>query len=236
MKIREVNEDGIFFDNGNSITYVFLPDCNEINYAAFEELECAAYDEDFDEELTFENGLDFGFRFGNEGKMYFIPCYSEQDGYYSFEVDIYYNEALAITSKGEHSTMRTYIEHNDGITFKNDADRKAFLEYKSSYMVNGSYVNIRDANDSHWIKYLGGGYYQLIHISGVHEKYPQIYETIMRTDEDFINRKTLEELYGELSNGYLEAMAVLRYYGNELRNDSILREELKEELERYGIK
>ena len=34
----------------------------------------------------------FGFRFGNNPQnMVFVPCYSEQSGYYSSDVDIYYN-------------------------------------------------------------------------------------------------------------------------------------------------
>ena len=29
--------------------------------------------------------------FGNENAMFFIPCYSDQNGYYTAEIDIYYD-------------------------------------------------------------------------------------------------------------------------------------------------
>lgn len=32
-----------------------------------------------------------GFRFGDNRMMHFVPCYSDQNGYYSDEIDIYYN-------------------------------------------------------------------------------------------------------------------------------------------------
>lgn len=34
-----------------------------------------------EEPIYFEEVLHAGFRFGNHGKMYFVPCYSEQNGY-----------------------------------------------------------------------------------------------------------------------------------------------------------
>lgn len=49
---------------------------------------CAAGD---DEELLFEAVDEAGFRFGNEGNMFFVPCYSEQNGYYSTDLQIFYN-------------------------------------------------------------------------------------------------------------------------------------------------
>ena len=91
MKIKEVTDLHIEFDNGNEITFAHLRDCCETNYADFEQIETFAYGLDFDEDLMFEEVSDYGFRFGNLGKMFFIPCYSEQNGYYSSDVDIYYN-------------------------------------------------------------------------------------------------------------------------------------------------
>ena len=40
----------------------------------------------------------YGFRFGNKGKMVSVPCYSEQNGYYDGTVDIYYDDKLVIDS------------------------------------------------------------------------------------------------------------------------------------------
>lgn len=98
MKIKEVTDEHILFDNGNTITYHHCPDCCEVNYADFSILteNNVNYGFDFNEELTFEFIDEMGFRFGSKdpyGAMHwiFIPCYSYQNGYYSDDVDILYN-------------------------------------------------------------------------------------------------------------------------------------------------
>jgi hypothetical protein len=96
MKIINVNDLAIVFDNGNIITYNHTADCCENNYADFEQIEDFAYETEFEEELIFEGVPESGFRFGNKGKMFFIPCYSEQNGFYSSDVDIYYNDELVL--------------------------------------------------------------------------------------------------------------------------------------------
>ena len=92
MKIKEVNDEKILFDNGNTITFDHEQDWCEYNYAQFDALEELAFEVEFDEDLTFEAVDGSGFRFGNlPQKMFFIPCYSSQDGYYTDYIDIYYN-------------------------------------------------------------------------------------------------------------------------------------------------
>ena len=45
----------------------------------------------YENELIFEAVEGAGFRFGNRGgNLTFIPCYSEQNGYYTTEIDIFY--------------------------------------------------------------------------------------------------------------------------------------------------
>lgn len=93
MKIIEVKDDYIGFDNGSKITFDHSQDCCEYNYADFKQIEKQALDTTFDEELIFEEVEGSGFRFGSKGThMFFIPCYSDQNGYYSSDVDIYFNE------------------------------------------------------------------------------------------------------------------------------------------------
>jgi len=93
MKIIEVNEDYIRFDNGSEITFDHSQDCCEHNYADFKQIEKQALDTTFDEELIFEKVEGSGFRFGSKGThMFFIPCYSDQNGYHSSDIDIYFNE------------------------------------------------------------------------------------------------------------------------------------------------
>ncbi len=97
MKIEEVNSKYILFDNGSRITFDHDQDCCELNYADFEQIEEQAKSCEFDEKLIFEAVENSGFRFGSAGTpMFFIPCYSEQNGYYSGDIDIYFNGVQAI--------------------------------------------------------------------------------------------------------------------------------------------
>lgn len=92
MTIKQITEDAIIFSNGNQITYHHDPDCCEWNYADFSHLDDEALTYDFDEHLIFEAVQDAGFRFGDARRMFFVPCYSEQNGYYSCDIEIYYND------------------------------------------------------------------------------------------------------------------------------------------------
>ena len=93
MKIKTVDEERILFDNGMEITFDHEQDCCECNYADFESLDTIVRETEFDENLAFEVIEDAGFRFGNlPQKMFFVPCYSEQNGYYSTDIDIYFNQ------------------------------------------------------------------------------------------------------------------------------------------------
>ena len=96
MKILKVTEDAIEFDNGKEITFEHDQECCEINYADFEQLDSLARDVDFSEPLVFEE-CDYGFRFGNPPiNMFFVPCYSIQNGYYSSLLDIWYDDKEVI--------------------------------------------------------------------------------------------------------------------------------------------
>ena len=89
MKIKEVNTNYILFDNGSRITFDHEQDCCETNYADFEQLEDLALEYEFENDLIFEVVPENGFRFGSKGTpMFFIPCYSDQNGYYSSGVMI----------------------------------------------------------------------------------------------------------------------------------------------------
>lgn len=96
MRILNVTEDFIEFDNGKVISFEHDQDCCEINYADFEQLDSLAREVDFSEPLVFES-CDYGFIFGNQPiNMFFVPCYSEQNGYYSNELDIWYDDKEVI--------------------------------------------------------------------------------------------------------------------------------------------
>lgn len=92
MKIKEVNTNYILFDNGSRITFDHEQDCCETNYADFEQLEDLALEYEFENDLIFEVVPENGFRFGSKGTpMFFVPCYSDQNGYYSSDIDIFYD-------------------------------------------------------------------------------------------------------------------------------------------------
>lgn len=101
-RITSVSDFFIRFENGSIMTFDHDSACCEWNYADFEAIDSEALSYDFDlERLTFE-ACDGGFRFGDHPEhMFFVPCYSEQNGYYSADVDIYLNGNIVLTAEGE---------------------------------------------------------------------------------------------------------------------------------------
>ena len=97
MKIEEISDKHILFDNGNEITFEHEQECFENNYASFLDIDDISKEIDFDENLIFETVV-WGFRFGNPRYMVYVPCYSSQNEYYSNEIDIYYNDKHVIKS------------------------------------------------------------------------------------------------------------------------------------------
>ena len=94
MRITKVSSDGILFDTGDNITCDHEQNCCEHNDADFMQLDDIARNTEFKKPLTFEFVDGSGFRFGNKNKMFFVPCYSEQNGYYSSAIDILFNDRI----------------------------------------------------------------------------------------------------------------------------------------------
>lgn len=101
MKITSITNNWIEFDNGKKITFDHDQDCCEDNYADFNQLDTIGRSFDFQEPLYFEAVQDSGFRFGNKDAMFFIPCYSYQNGYYTTQIDIYYNNVMVLSFNAE---------------------------------------------------------------------------------------------------------------------------------------
>lgn len=103
MKIISANADCLKFDNGSCIYTEHEPDCCEENYADFKQViennsDIEGYN--FSNDLIFE-GCDYGFRFGDRPEMmFFVPCYSIQNGFYSQNIDVYYNEQKVLSAYG----------------------------------------------------------------------------------------------------------------------------------------
>lgn len=100
MKIVEVTDEHIKFDNDNKITFQHERDCCEWNYADFSVINpnVINFDADFPEELEFKFVNGAGFLFGCEDIGWiFVPCYSDQNGYYSTEIEIWYNNKCVLS-------------------------------------------------------------------------------------------------------------------------------------------
>ena len=100
MKIEYVDYDFLRFDNGETIETSYSQQCCETNWGDFKSLDDIAMDYNFKPPLQFRHE-DYGFSFGDKRRMFFVPCYSAQNGYYSNEVDVYYNNKLVLTAEGE---------------------------------------------------------------------------------------------------------------------------------------
>lgn len=91
-KIKEITEYLILFEDGTTITYDHEQSCCEHNWADFEQLDDIARNCMFDTDaLIFEAVDGAGFRFGNTNNLFFVPCYSDQNGYYTDYINIYLN-------------------------------------------------------------------------------------------------------------------------------------------------
>ena len=119
MKIKEVNTNYILFDNGSRITFDHEQDCCETNYADFEQLEDLALEYEFENDLIFEVVPENGFRFGSKGTpMFFIPCYSDQNGYYSSDIDIFYDGRHVFNVDCEEGFIKTMNEEYLEVNFE----------------------------------------------------------------------------------------------------------------------
>lgn len=93
ITISNVTDEAIIFSDGSTITFDHEQEYCEWNYADFSQIEDEARIHKFLLPLRFEAVENAGFRFGDCRRMYFIPCYSEQTGFYTDEIDIYYTNS-----------------------------------------------------------------------------------------------------------------------------------------------
>lgn len=97
MKIKEIGEEYVIFDNGTKMQSIHESDCCEWHWAAFDTLETyninpktgqtiSILDLDFPEKIQDNIQLIEGEGFNliaSDGSKYFIPCYASNNGYYS---------------------------------------------------------------------------------------------------------------------------------------------------------
>lgn len=87
MKIKEITSEHILFNNGTQIESYHDQDCCEHVYADFEQLlTTTIMDEEFtNEDLQQIRPIEDA---GLKLKTYLIPCYNEQNGYYSSDLTL----------------------------------------------------------------------------------------------------------------------------------------------------
>ena len=102
MKIKQIDEDEIVFDNNYELRYYHEQDCCESVYADFEMLKnynvsvktgknINIKEIEFVETLEslVEGVPQAGFNIISiTGEKFFIPCYNEQNGYYSSDLEL----------------------------------------------------------------------------------------------------------------------------------------------------
>lgn len=102
MKIKQINEDNIIFDNGYKLEYYHSQDCCEAVYADFEMLKnynvSTVTGKIIDiKEIDFRENLERliegiegqGFNMiSKKEEKFFIPCYNQQNGYYSSSLEL----------------------------------------------------------------------------------------------------------------------------------------------------
>lgn len=79
MKIVQVDDLGIEFDNGSRIVFDYDQYCREDVCVNFEKINDLARSHDYDGELIFEKDP-HGFLFGDKRRMFLVPCFSIPKG------------------------------------------------------------------------------------------------------------------------------------------------------------
>lgn len=99
-RISEIAIEEIIFTDGGKITFDHVPNCCEYNYADFEQLDDLARNYTFEGEMKFYS-VEGGFTFGDSRRQFFVPCYSDQNGYYTQDIDIYWNGVCVLSLEAE---------------------------------------------------------------------------------------------------------------------------------------
>lgn len=109
MKIKEITEKKIIFNNGVEITYYHDQVCCETVYADFSALKDQGILNIEIDNINIELVENAGFKLNG----YFIPCYNEQNGYYSSDLELiikydeYHQESFILN---RYDTHKKFIE------------------------------------------------------------------------------------------------------------------------------
>lgn len=87
--LEKVDESGIYFTNGAKITHYHIQDWCENVYASWRE---GLVDTGFENQKFYEIKIELVENYGIRVNGYGIPCYNEQNGYYSHQLDITFTD------------------------------------------------------------------------------------------------------------------------------------------------
>lgn len=82
-------QGGIEFSDGSVLVDLHEQDCCENVFADFSNLDSDIMSYDFKGAIKIEEARE-GFKFGDGRRWFFVPCYNEQNGYYSDNLSIAY--------------------------------------------------------------------------------------------------------------------------------------------------
>ena len=132
MKIKQIweydcpfnpcGQGGILFDDETGLIDYHDQDCCEHVYADFSNLDSDILNHEF-KNINLQK-VDKGFRFGDSRK-YFVPCYNEQNGYYSDYLEIVYGKVAQVIKRYKKGVPQYYytlipIEKIEGCNLVDD--------------------------------------------------------------------------------------------------------------------
>lgn len=101
--LNPCGQGGIEFSNGNVLVDLHDQDCCENVYADFSNLDSDIMSYDFKDTIKIKEARN-GFKFGDDRRWFFVPCYNAQNGYYNDALSIAYGSVakkIARYSKGK---------------------------------------------------------------------------------------------------------------------------------------
>lgn len=130
MKIIQLEEDKITFDNGHVLLFNHNQDCCEnvyadcINIQALSHVNAPLYESEFDEIIKYEIVQEIGIQLINQsGMKYLISCYNRQNGYYYYGDQL---EMFLLTSE-QFLNFQPYlypIEENQHLLYLDNVPKK----------------------------------------------------------------------------------------------------------------
>ena len=154
--IAEVCDNVLTFEDGSRIVCGHRQDCCEYNYADFEQLDDLARAYAFDLDHLHFGRAPGGFCFGDDvRRMFFVPCYSDQNGYYTTDINVDYetlcrgyrmSTRVLNAIKCQFSDCDGYDDYEESDLYDDEREEydeyDKYTEYEAKYERRGNYGNV----------------------------------------------------------------------------------------------